>query len=267
MTTALINLTDYPLDQPDSSHYQSLVAQQRSLLAANGMINLPDFLTPAGVATCRQEIEARADIAYHAISERHPYGYHTDASYPASHPLNRLSKTQSFRLAHHHLPDTQIDTLYRWEPLRQFIAAVTGNEEIFLSGDPSNAVVVQVYREGCGQAWHFDQALFSTILNVAESTAGGVFECVPGIRSEDDPSYAEVQKVLDKQSDRIQKHSVKAGSFTIMLGRYTMHRVTEIEQQRPRISIVLSYEQQPGVYMDLETRKTSFGPTAPELPA
>lgn len=267
MNNALINLTDYPLDQPDSSQYRSLVAQQKALLSAEGMINLPDFLTPMGVATCRQEIEDRSDIAYHAVSERHPYGYHTDTQYPANHPLNRLSKTQSFRLAHHHLPETQIDAMYRWEPLRQFIAAVTDNDEIFLSGDPSNAVVVQVYREGCGQAWHFDQALFSTILNVAESAAGGVFECVPGIRTEEDPNYSEVQNVLDEQSERIQKHHVKAGSFTIMLGRYTMHRVTEIEQHQPRISIVLSYEQRPGVYMDLETRKTSFGPSAPDLPA
>ena len=267
MNTALVNLADYPLDQPGSSQYRTLVEAQRARLAAEGMINLPEFLTPEGVTTCRQEIDDRSDIAYHAISKRHPYGYHTDASYPATHPLNRLAKTQSFRLAHHHLPDTQIDALYRWEPLRQFIAAVTGNDQIHLSGDPSNAVVVQVYREGCGQAWHFDQALFSTILNVAESAAGGVFECVPGIRTEDDPNYDEVQNVLDERSARVQKHRVKAGSFTIMLGRYTMHRVTEIEQQQPRISIVLSYEQQPGVFMDPETRKTSFGPTAPELPA
>ncbi len=267
MTTSLVNLSEYPLHEPESARYQSLVAQQKQLLSTEGMINLPNFLTTEGIRTCKQEIADRTDIAYHAKSERHPYGYHRHPEHPQDHPLNRMAKTQSFRLAHHHLPATEIDALYRWPPLRRFIADITGNQQIYLSGDPSNAVVVQVYKEGCGQAWHFDQALFSTILNVAESTAGGIFECAPRIRTEEDPNYTDVQSVLDDKSDRVQQHHVKAGSFTIMLGRYTLHRVTTIEQQQPRISIVLSYEQQPDVYMDLETRKTSFGPTAPELPA
>ena len=262
----MINLLGYPIDRPESSEYQSLVSRLKHDLAKSGMINLVDFLTPEGVSTYKQEINDRLANAFHAVSRRHPYGYHPTATLPDDHPCNTFASTQSFRLARHQLPDTEIDALYTWPPMRQFIADVTGNDEIYLSADPSNGLVVQVYREGCGQAWHFDQALFSTILNLSESDAGGIFECVPALRTADNPHYDAVKRVLSGESDRIQKHKVKAGSFTIMLGRYTMHRVTTVERQTPRISAVLSYELEPDVHMDLETRKISFGPTAPELP-
>lgn len=266
MNTTFVNLTDYPIDQPNTPLYKSLVAAQRILLADKGMINLPGFLTPEGIDNYKQEIDDRMDIAYHAVTARHPYGYHRSDQFPEDHPRNTLTAAQTYRLAHHLLPDTAIDELYRWPPMRQFIADITGNAVVYLSGDPSNGLVVQVYREGCGQAWHFDEALFSTILNLAESESGGVFECAPEIRTEDEPNYEEVKRVLAGKSASVQKHYVKAGSFTIMLGRYTMHRVTTVEKQQSRISAVLSYELKPGLHMDLDRRKNSFGPTAPKLP-
>jgi hypothetical protein len=266
MNTEFVNLIDYPIDSPESVSYKTLVADLRKRLSNEGMINLTDFLTPEGVLKYKQEIEAKQNISYHAISERHPYGYDHSDDFPSDHPRNIFGPTESFRLARHHLPDTAIDALYCWPPMRRFVADITVSDEIYLSGDPSNGLVVQFYKEGCGQAWHFDQALFSTIINIGESEDGGYFECVPNLRSETEPNYDEVKQVLSGESARIQKHKVKAGSFSIMLGRYTLHRVTPVERSKPRISVILSYELQPDVCMDLATRRKSFGPTTPELP-
>ncbi len=264
MDTRLINLRDYPVDRPDSNEYQTLIVKLKEQLATEGMINLVDFLTHEGIVKYRGEIESRQNIAFHAKSRRQPYGYHRSDDFPPDHPCNTFGDTESFRLARHHLPDTAIDELYCWPPMRKFIADLTGNPEVFLSADPSNGLVAQFYKEGCGQAWHFDQALFSTILNLGESSAGGYFECVPNIRTETEANYKEVKKALAGTSPRIQQYKAKAGSFTIILGRYTLHRVTPVEKNAPRISVILSYELQPGICMDLETRKISFGPTAPE---
>ena len=181
-------------------------------------------------------------------------------------PRNTFASTESYRLARHHMSGTDLDALYCWQPMRDFVADLTGHPRVHLSGDPSNGLVVQEYREGCRQAWHFDQALFSTILNLGEAEAGGLFECVPNLRTENEPHYSEVKSVLAGSSDRIQRYKVKAGSFTVMLGRYALHRVTPVQGHVPRISVVLSYELQPGIYMDLATRKISFGPSAPDLP-
>lgn len=84
---------------------------------------------------------------------------------------------------------------------------------------------------------------------------------MPGLRTADDPCFADVRDVMLGKSDRVERYDVKAGSFTIMLGRYTMHRVTQVLGQTPRISAVLSYEDKPGAILDYATRRQFFGPT------
>jgi hypothetical protein len=59
---------------------------------------------------------------------------------------------------------------------------------------------------------------------------------------------------------------MEAGSLTLMLGRYAFHRVTKIEQEKPRISLVLTYELRPGVHLNGAVRKRIFGPSAPSEP-
>ena len=159
-----------------------------------------------------------------------------------------------------------LDKLYRWPPLRQFVADVTGNKTLYLHADPSNALVLQIYQTRDTLAWHFDQALFSTVLNLSETESGGAFECAPNIRTPDDPCFDAVRGVLLGNSDRVQRHFVKSGSFSIMLGRYTLHRVSEVTGETPRISMILSYEDRPGIKMDVTTRKMLFGPGAPDTP-
>lgn len=263
MIAEFVDLQRYPIDRPESPGYVALIARQRQLLATDGMITLAGFINPAGIAHYRAEIDSRMDSAFHAVSTRHPYGYHRSDEFPDDHPRNTFAATESYRLARHMLSDTALDALYCWSPMRRFVADMTGNDSTYLSADPSNGLVVQVYREGCGQAWHFDQALFSTIINLGASEHGGVFECVPGLRTEQQPCYDEVKRVLAGQSPRVQQHKVAAGSFIVMLGRYTLHRVTAVQQQQPRISAVLSYELTPDVQMDWDTRRLSFGPTTP----
>ena len=49
-----------------------------------------------------------------------------------------------------------------------------------------------------------------------------------------------------------------------MLGRDALHRVTTIEGPTPRMSLILSYEDRPGVRLDMATRRKFFGPTTPD---
>jgi len=50
MNPNLINLTDYPIDQPDNERYLSLVNELNHKLSANGLITIENFLTPEGIA-------------------------------------------------------------------------------------------------------------------------------------------------------------------------------------------------------------------------
>jgi hypothetical protein len=158
---------------------------------------------------------------------------------------------------------TALQALYRWPPLRRFVAAVTGKAELFLHADPCNALVLQVYQPGDMLAWHFDRARFSTTLHLQAAEAGGHFESVAALRRDGEDAFAEVSKVLKGDRARVRQAVSQPGSFTIFNGNHTLHRVTEVEGTRPRLSLVLSYDETPGQKLDPETRRLFFGPTAP----
>lgn len=97
---------------------------------------------------------------------------------------------------------------------------------MFLVEDPTNALVVQLYKPGGWTGLHFDRAIFTTIVNLGEPESGGNFECAPDIRTEENPCYDDVRDVLLSKSDKVSQHEMKAGSLTVMLGRYSLRRVT-----------------------------------------
>jgi hypothetical protein len=258
MNLEYINLADYPLDRPESSAYQSLVIKVREELKETGLINLENFLTPKGIDVFRDEVYAREPEAYNSVHGAQ--GYFND--FPTAIP-DGVVGSDTFCLGHHKLANTAMDELYRWEPTSKLIADLTGNSEVFLHEDPTNALVVQMYKPGCWTGWHFDRAVFTTIINLGEPASGGVFECAPDIRTEDDPHYAAVGEVLHNQSKQVQRHDMQTGSLTLMLGRYSLHRVTKIAPGTDRISLVLKYETQPGVFISAVDRKWIYGPSAP----
>ena len=259
----IVALSRYPLEHPESEAYRRLSGECARRLGETGLLNLEGFLTPGGTARLVSEVQALMPRAHYAEREDNAYGSPAAEGLPADHPCRILHPTARWGIAYHQMRGTVLEALYRWPPLREFVAAVTGHAKLYLHDDPSNALVLQIYKAGGRLAWHFDQALFSTILNLQESEAGGIFECAPNLRGPDAPCFDEVRRVLLGDSDRVQRHLASAGSFTIILGRYALHRVTTVRGPAPRISLILSYEDRPGVRMDVATRRKLFGPDAP----
>jgi len=258
-----VNLSDYPLDEPEGPVYSTLVEASSQALRQDGFLNLDGFLTSRGVERLMADVECLLPSAHRSCRHDNAYGATPSDDLPADHPDRILRPTDRYGLAYHQMRGTALDTLYVWPPLRQFVADITRHQALYLHDDPSNALVLQVYKTGGGLAWHFDQAQFSTILNLSESEAGGVFEYAANIRSADDPRYDDVRDVLLERSDKVRRVHARRGSLSIIYGRHTLHRVTAIEGPSSRSSVVLSYEDRPGVRMDVETRRKLFGPTAP----
>ena len=260
----MINLEAYPLDRPETDGYRRVIAEGGRSLAQTGLINLEGFLTPLGTSRLVAEIEALMPEAHYARRRDNPYGAPISDDLADDHPYRILGSTERHGIAYHQMRGTALEDLYCWPPLRQFVADLTGHGKLHLHDDPSNALVAQIYKTGGGLAWHFDRALFSTILNLQETEAGGAFECAPGLRKPDDPCFDDVRDVLLGRSKRVEQYHPEPGSFSIMLGRDALHRVTTIEGPTPRMSLILSYEDRAGVRLDVATRRKFFGPTAPD---
>ncbi|MGB1012389.1 MAG: hypothetical protein ACPGVP_21925, partial [Thiolinea sp.] len=170
-------------DQPGSERYQSLITDCREQLAEKNLINMEAFLTQAGTARLCQEIEAKMPEAFHSVSSKNPTFIETCEALNDEQLLGNPGITDRYSLARHQLLGSVLDELYQYPPLRRFVGDVLALDEIYLHEDPSNALVVQLYKTDGGIAWHFDRALFSTILNLCETEQGGIFECVPGLRT------------------------------------------------------------------------------------
>ena len=89
---------------------------------------------------------------------------------------------------------------------------------------------------------------------------------MPGLRTAGDECFDDVRAVLTGQRSRVVQSRAKPGAFTMIEGNFALHRVTPIEGARPRMSLVLSYEEEPGVKLDVATRKFFFGQDAPDDP-
>ena len=56
---------------------------------------------------------------------------------------------------------------------------------------------VMTYYDGEGLNWHFDRSEFTTTLLLQAPSAGGAFEYLRDLRSEDDPNYDGVAALLN----------------------------------------------------------------------
>ncbi len=259
----LVNTALYPLEEQQSDAYRQSIATAVRDFATAGSVFLPAFLSVEGLALLRSEAERFSPKAIRSNRSANPYGVDADASTPGGHPLRILSPTDRYGLAYHLIGDSALGDLYRWPPVKQVVADVMGRGRLFLHEDPSNALVLQIYRTAGGLAWHFDRAGFSCTLYLQESEEGGEVEHVPALRSQHDECFAEVAAVLRGSRERVVRQNAEPGGLSIFTGNSTLHRVAPVKGPRARMSLVLAYEEQAGVKLDVATRKLFFGPDAP----
>ncbi len=263
---AFIDLERYPLTAPDSAGYVRVIEDARGRLAQSALLALPGFLSAHGLRRLREDARALEPRAHRSVKQSNPYNVPVTDDMPDDHPARILSTTERHGVAYHDMGGTAMAALYRWAPLGRFVADVLGLRQVHLHEDPSNALVLQIYKPGDQLAWHFDRAHFSTILQLQKADEGGYFEAAPNIRSEGDENLEGVHAILSEKREPPFRGRSEPGTFVIIFGRNCLHRVTRVIGEHARISLILSYEEQPGMKLDAKTRKLFFGPDAPDDP-
>jgi len=262
----LVDLGRYPILDRDSSRYRSLIADLQETLASDRLVPMDGFLTPEGVERMLADALPLKPRAFHCVKTGNPYGIDPSEidALPEGHPGKIMSPTHRDGVGYHDLRGSLCAALYEWPPLRRFIADIQGLPELYLHEDPSNALVLQFYCPPDGKlAWHFDRALFSTILHLQAAEDGGFFEAAPGIRDAENENHDDVQALVTGAAEAPMRRKAKPGTLTVIHGNHTLHRVTDIGGTKDRISLILAYEEQPGVKLPLYLRRIFFGPDCP----
>ena len=185
-------------------------------------------------------------IARRKTYTRNAYFTEDDPSLPADDPRRRFWTISSTQLADDQISGaTTIRRIYEWDVLTAFIAAVMGKERLYRMADPFQALNIIYLSAGGQSAWHYDRNEFTVTLLLQESDAGGDFEFVPNIRTDDSENYDQIRHVFEGRHKNIQRYERSAGTLTLFRGEYSLHRVVPVIGDRQRITAILCYDDQP----------------------
>ncbi len=266
----LVDLERYPILDPDSGPGAALIAGIRARMAETVLCALPGFLKAAVVPRMAAETEALVPLAYRGPAEASPYFFNYGSgldSLPLDHPRRRKTPRIMHQVAYDLIPETAlIRRLYEWEPLAAFLARALDVPKLYRCDDRFQALNLSIMGEGGCQQWHFDTNESNITLLLQAAEAGGEFEYVPLIRSEENENYEAVKKVLDGDTSRVVRLAQEPGMLVLFRGRRSMHRVAPCRGKRRRLQSVLAFNSRPGVNGSHESNMLHYGPRVALFP-
>lgn len=263
MTTAeaMIDLDRFPLNAPGSAAYAALVERSKAELAARGMFDLVGFLRPAALAAIVADVAPRFETDGFTHARRHNIYFRKVTDLPTDHPALREVETVNRTLCAD-VAGSLVGLVYGYPPLAKFLAEAMEKRALHVMDDPLARVNVMRYGAGEALNWHFDRSEFTTTLLLQAPGRGGAFEYRTGLRSENDPNYDGVARLLRGEDPEVRNLSLEAGTLNVFRGKNTAHRVTPVEGSVPRIIAVFSYYERPGVTFSDEERIGFYGRAA-----
>ena len=143
---------------------------------------------------------------------------------------------------------------------QKFLKGVLNLDNLYPYKDKLSSINYNYYQKYQQLGWHFDNASFAITLMIQSSDKGGEFEYVSRGR---DFSKNFIDKKFIKNilySKLIpEKIDVSAGTLVLFYGRNYLHRVTPVKSKKPRILVTLNYNEEKGIMLSENARKTFFG--------
>jgi hypothetical protein len=152
--------------------------------------------------------------------------------------------------------------LYDWPEFATFLAATMGKDRLYPMADPLARVNAMAYGAGQGLNWHFDRAEFTTTLLLQAPAGGGSFDYRTDLRSETDPNFDGVARLLRGEDPARKSLTLAPGTLNVFRGKNTAHRVTPVRGTTDRIIAVFAYFDRPGVTFSPEERIGFYGRAA-----
>lgn len=259
----VVDLESYPIHELDGERGRRLVASCCEQLRGTGVCHLPGFIRPEAVEAMVELATELSEKAWKSDQTHTVYFEPVDESVPAEHPRARTVRSAKHGIAYDYIPaDAPLRRLYESEDLTRFIAAVLDKPVLYRSADPLDALQVTTFWPGDELGWHFDRSEFSVTVMYQPAEQGGEFLYVPGLRSDDDPNYAGVQRVLDGDHSDVKVLPGAPGTLAFFHGHNAMHCVTPVEGGTPRVNTVLTYGEVPDMKLNDLTSQLFYGRTS-----
>ncbi|MEM8686888.1 MAG: 2OG-Fe(II) oxygenase [Pseudomonadota bacterium] len=259
----ILNLADFPLNDLESTAGEALVARCRTELEREGLFNLEGLVRPHALEVCVGEVVPELNANAYTHSQDHNiYFKKIVEGLAPDHPALKLSRTSNRKICGDQMSGFLLTQIYEWPPLARFLAKVMDKPQLYVMDDALARVNVMTYRDGETLNWHFDRSEFTTTLLLQAPQAGGAFEYRSGLRTDDDPNYDGVARLLAGEDEQVRTLPLSAGTLNVFRGKNTAHRVSAVEGATERIIAVFSYYERPGVQFSTEDRIKFYGRAA-----
>jgi len=254
----------YPIHEPGSRAYDDLVAGCRESLAEDGCCTLSGFLRPDAVERIALEAKRLAPQAHRHRATHNPYFCEARDELGAEHPINRFqARTNGFVPADLIDHGCDLHQLYASTALTRFVADAFDIDSLHKYADPLACMPFNTMQPGDCFPWHFDTNEFTVTWMIQPAQQGGRFEYAPGIRDPHDEHYDEVAAVMSGDRSRVRTLELGAGDMQLFLGRYTLHRVTEVGGAVARHVAIPSWSRQPDMVGQPHRVKHLYGRVLP----
>lgn len=260
----LVDLRRYPIDRLEHDAGRGLVAECQAALDSIGCIVLPDFIAPGALAAMAEEARTLSGRAHFHDIRTNPYGSAGDPALPADHPVNLFDeRSNGFVGGDLMAPGSAIRQLYRHEALIAFLSACMRVAPLYVYADPIADAVVNLLRPGRRFCWHFDNNDYTITVMTQAPEGGGIFEFCPNLRSADDQRFAAVTGVLQGDRRAVRQLTLRPGDLQIFYGRNSLHRVTRVEGDRERHTVIFAYVEDPLRLGSVERTQRIYGRVHP----
>ena len=256
----ILDLDRFPLDRRDGVRGRALLARCHRELHESGMFSLAGLIRPEALERCVADVEPLFGTSAFTHSREHNIYFDDEIEgLEAGHPALGRLRTVNHTVCGDLIPTSLVTRVYEWQPLIDFLAAAMDKPRLYPMADPLARINVMAYRSGDALDWHFDRAEFTTTCLLQAPLAGGEFQYRSGIRSDADPNYEGVGRLLAGGDDEVRTLPLAPGTLNVFKGRNTAHRVTPTEGHRARIIAVFSYYETPDVSFSDAERLGFYG--------
>jgi len=256
----LIDLDRYPLHQLEGVAGQQLVQQCIDDLEHRGMFTLEGFLRSEVVDDMLPDLLQRIESESFTHEREHNIYFNDKLDLPSDHPALVRVKTVNHTLCGDQLAEP-LREVYLWSGLTDFLARVMDKAALYPMDDPLACANVMGYFEGEGLNWHFDRSEFTTTLLLQAPRQGGEFQYRHELRSDTDPNYDGIGRLLRGEDSEVATLRLGAGDLNVFKGKNTAHRVTPPVGELARVVTVFSYYETPGRLFSDEENMGFYGRT------
>lgn len=260
---SFVDLERYPILDLQAPVARAVIRAAQEQLRQTGASELSGFIRAEALPRLIADARRLAPLAYRSQGVGSAYLEVPDFELPEDHPRRILGPYAVGVIAYDQFPaDSPLRQLYEWSALMDFIGAVLGRGPLFRYADPLGALNLAVMVEGDELQWHFDQTDFVVSLALQDARDGGDFEVAPLIRSAGDERYPAVKRVLQGDGDDVVTLPMTPGTLLIFEGRNSIHRVSPIRGEIPRLVGLLAYDTEPGTRSTEVLQLSRYGRTA-----